>query len=161
MAELIKKETVDLCVEDLDMTVEFLMLELPYLEHPVRISMRSIAEIVEAGGHIQHDVERQTMESQDWCKMHSHILQVIQDAMAKTKHLGNKMVTNPVLKEHVRGLYLQVAKAAHRIQEGMHSVDHFIQMVEKQFERDVEDLRDFESMIHMKPFKDTEIQDLY
>ncbi len=161
MAELIKREMVDLCVEALDVNAEFLTLELPYLENPVRILMKSIAEITEVGDHIQHDVERQAMESQDWHKMHTHILQVIQDAAAKTKCLHDKMVTNPVLQEHIRGLYLQVARAAHRICEGIHCVNCLIQAAEKQFGRDVEDLRDSELMIHMKPFTKCHIQDLY
>ena len=71
------------------------------------------------------------------------------------------IVEDPVLQEHISGLHPQVARAAHQIHEGALDVDHFVNVAEKQFTRDVKDLHDFEALLHTKSWYDTNVQALY
>ena len=67
--------------------------------------------------------------------MKNLILHAIEDVVMETQQLGEMIVEDPVLQEHLSGLHPQVARAANRIHEGALDMDRFVGATEKQFER--------------------------
>ena len=110
--EVKPKEMVDLQLGSFDKDTEFLTLNLPNLKPAVKISMKSLAEMAEAGIQIQKDAEQHARDSQDWCQMKNLILHAIEGAVTETQQLGEMIVEDPILQEHLSGLHPRVARAA-------------------------------------------------
>ena len=68
--------------------------------------------MAKASIQIQKDAERHARDSQDWCQMKNLILCAIEGVAMETQQLGEMIVEDPVLQEHLSGLHPQVARAA-------------------------------------------------
>ena len=98
---------------------------------------------------------------EEWIQMKDHILKSIETAAGETGRLLELALGDEVLEDKMGGLYAQVARAGFRMRDGIHDVDRLIKSTNLQFTSNLEDLRDYASIIRLKSFEASSIQELY
>ena len=98
---------------------------------------------------------------EEWIKMKDVILKSIDTAAGEMSHLLELALGDDVLEDKVGSLYAQVSRAGFHMRDSIHDVDRLIKSANLQYVNNLEDLRDYTSIIRLKSFKGTSIQELY
>ena len=140
---------------------DFLELQVPRVLPLICLPTESVEDVAWKGIEMKRKKPGLVKSEEEWIQMKDHILKLIETTAGEMGCLLELALGDDVLKDKMGGLYAQVAHAGFRMRDRIHDVDRLIKSTNLQFTSNLEDLQDYTSIIHLKSFEGSSIQELY